>query len=63
MDFGIWSIWEQKSCAVSHSSVEVLKQKLIKSWAEIDAETVHATCNQVIPRLHQVIKEKKGYIE
>ena len=43
MDFRIWSILEQKSYAVSHSSVEVLKQKQTKSWAEIDAETVHAT--------------------
>ena len=52
MDFGIWFIVEQKSCAVFHSSVEVLKQKLTKSWAKIDAETVCATYDQVIPRLH-----------
>ena len=47
MDFGIWSILEQKSCAVSQSNVEVLKQKLTKSWAEIDAETVHTTCDSL----------------
>ena len=63
MDFGIWSILDQKFCAVSYSSVEVLKQKLTKSWAKIDAETVRATCDQVIPRLRRVIKEKGGYIE
>ena len=63
MGFGIWSILEQKFCTVSHSSVEVLKQKLTKFLAEIDAETVHATCDQVIPHLCQVIKEKGGYIE
>ena len=45
------------------SSVEVLKQKLTNSWAEIDTETVHVTCDQVIPRLCQVIKEKRGYIK
>ena len=56
MDFGIWSILEQKSCTVSHSSVEVLKQKLTKSWAEIDTETVHATCD---PCLCQVIRERR----
>ena len=38
-------------------------QKLTKSWAEIDAETVRATCDPVIPRLHQVIEDKGGYIE
>ena len=63
MDFGIQSVLEQKFCAVSHSSVGVLKQKLTKSWAEIDAETVHATCDQVILRLRRVIKEKGGYIK
>ena len=51
INFGIWSILEQNSCAVSHSSVEVLKQKLTKSWEGIDAETVRATCDQVIPCL------------
>ena len=63
MDFGVWSILQQKSCAVSHSSVEALKQKLTKSWKEIDAKTVSVTCDQVIPRLCRVIKEKGGYIE
>ena len=32
-------------------------------WAEFDAETVHVTCDQVIPCLCQVIKEKGVYIE
>ena len=62
-EFSDMSILEQKSCAVSHSSVEVLKQNLTKSWAEIYAEIVHATCDQVIPCLCRVIKEKEGYIE
>ena len=51
IDFGIWSILERKCCAVSHSSVKVLKQKLTKPWAEINAETLCATCDQVIPCL------------
>ena len=63
MDFGIWSILEQKACTQSHSSVEALKQKLIKSWDEIDVQTVRATCDQVIPRLRRVIRQKGGYIE
>ena len=40
-----------------------LEAKLTKSWAEIDTETVRATCDQVIPHFRQVIKEKEGYIE
>jgi len=63
MDFGIWSILEQKACAVSHPNVDVLKQKLSKAWDEIEAETVRATCRQVIPRLRRVVKEKGSYVE
>mgnify|MGYP000504172705 CR=1 FL=1 len=56
MDFGIWSILEQKTCTVFHPSVEVLKRKLTKFWEKIDAETVRVTCTQVVPRLRRVIE-------
>ena len=59
MNFGIWSILEQKACSQSHSSVKALKWKLIKSWQEIEGETVSATCDQVIPRLRRVVRQKK----
>ena len=62
MDFGVWSILERKTCAVSHSNVEKLK-KLKESWAKIESETICATCDQVISRLHRVIIEKGEYIE
>ena len=63
MDFGISSILEQKTCSQLHSTVEALKLKLIKSWEEIDGETVRATCDQVIPRLRRVVRQKGGNIE
>ena len=63
MDFGIWSILERKVCAVSHSNVEKLKEKLKKSWAKIESETIRATCDQVIFRLRRIIIEKDGYIQ
>ena len=63
MDFGIWSILEQKACSQSHSSVEALKRKLVKSWEEIDGKTVSATCDQVIPHLRRVVRQMGGYIE
>ena len=63
MDFGIWSILEQKACSQSHSSVEDLKRKLIKSWVEIDGATVRATCDQVIPRLRHAVRQNGRYIE
>ena len=46
----------------TRTSVTALKEKLKKCWAEIDFETLRATCDQIIPRLRRVIKEK-GYIE
>ena len=55
--------WPQKACSQSHSSVEALKRKLIKSCEEIDSETARATCDQVIFRLRRVVRQKGGYIE
>ena len=63
MNFGVWSILEQKACSQSHSSVEALKRKLIQSWEEIDGEIVRATWDQVIPRLHCGVRQKGEYIE
>ena len=37
--------------------------KDLKSWDEIDGETVRASCDQVMPRLHRVVRQKGGYIE
>ena len=51
MDFGIWSILEQKVCTITHKSVDSLKRALVKSWDKICEETVHATCSQVSSRL------------
>ena len=62
-DCGMWSILEQKACAVFHLSIKALKTKVTKSWAKVGIETVHATCNKVIAHLCQVIKEKGGYTE
>ena len=63
MDFGIWSILEQKACSTSHPNIETLKRKLKASWEEIDPEVVRATCAQVLPRLRRLVKNKGGYIE
>ena len=63
MDFGIWSILEQKACSTSHPNIETLKRKLKASWEEIDPEVVRATCAQVLPRPRRLVKKKGGYIE
>ena len=63
MDFGVWSLLEQKACTISHKSVDALKRKLVKCWDEIDPETIRATCSQVSDRLSRVIQAKGGYFE
>ena len=35
----------------------------LKLWEEIDGETVRATCDQVLPLLRRVVRQKAGYIE
>ena len=59
----VWSILEQKACAISHKNVELLKRMLLKCWEEIDAKTLRATCFQVSSRLQHVIYAKRDYIE
>ena len=59
MDFGIWSILEQKASSVTYMRVTALKEKPKKCGVEIESESVLATCDQVIPRLCRVIKEKE----
>ena len=62
MDFGVWSLLEQKACVISHKNTDALKRALLKCWDEIDAETLRATCAQVPTRLGHVIRAKGGYI-
>ena len=63
MDYSIWSILESKACAMSHTSVDSLKRKLVKCWDEIDSETVRTACTQITRRLKQVVKARGGYFE
>ena len=63
MDFGIWSILEQKACTITHKSMDSLKHGLVKSWDKICEETVRATCSQVSGRLQGLIRVKGGYFE
>ena len=56
IDSELCSILEQKACIVTQPSVEVLKKKSTDSWDQIERETVHATCAQVIQRLRRVIR-------
>ena len=63
MDYSISSILESKACAMSHTSIDSLKRKLVKCWDEIDSETVRTACTQITCRLKQVVKARGGYFE
>lgn len=51
MDFVIWSVLEREVSRVSHSSVNTLKKALMKSWSELDAETVWCSCQAILGHL------------
>lgn len=63
MDYGMWSILEQKVCTINHSSVSHLKKSLLKAWEEIPLETVRATVGQWRTRLRTCVKSKGGHFE
>jgi inhibitor of nuclear factor kappa-B kinase subunit alpha len=63
LDYGIWSILEQKACAINHSSVSQLKRSLTKAWEEIPVETVRATISQWRTRLGKCVRSKGGHFE
>ena len=63
MDFGVWSILEQKACTVLCQSIQALKQKFTESWEEIESETLCAMCKQIVPHLCCLMHAKGGYIK
>ena len=58
-NFRLWSILEQKTCTVSHPSLEILEKKnSTELFEQLESETVCAICCQVIHPLRHVIREK-----
>ena len=44
LDFSMWSILEIKAYSSPHPTVEALKAKLLKEWADISQETIRGLC-------------------
>ena len=63
MDFSMWSIVESKVCSSNHRSIATLKHKVVHCWDEIPAETIHATCSQVVDRLKLIVRDRGGHIK
>ncbi|QQP35438.1 Putative DD37D maT transposase, partial [Caligus rogercresseyi] len=61
MDFGILSILETRVCSKSWPSVEILKKKLIQTWASLSEEEIPACVASTVRRLKAVVEAKEGY--
>lgn len=63
LDYAIWSKLEAKVCARPHTSVEALKQSLVREWAKFPIESLRNSVDEWRPRLQQCINAKGGYFE
>lgn len=63
MDFSVWSMLESEACRSPHDTVGSLKASLVKAWARIPQEKLHAAVESFRGRLQQVIDVKGGHIE
>ncbi|XGW24168.1 hypothetical protein V3C99_005958 [Haemonchus contortus] len=63
MDFAVWSILEQKACAIEHRSLESLKKALLEAWNEISPEMIVRILRNFRKRLDACIKAKGGHFE
>ncbi|OXA41211.1 Transposable element Tc3 transposase [Folsomia candida] len=63
LDYGIWSKLEIMACSKSHTSVESLKQSLLKAWGDYPIESVRAAIDGWPSRLRSCVKAKGGNFE
>ncbi|VDL71987.1 unnamed protein product [Nippostrongylus brasiliensis] len=59
MDFAVWSILKNEACRTRHTSIEDLKQSLLKAWEEISMNTLATILDNFVKRL-KACKEGKG---
>ncbi|VDL64722.1 unnamed protein product [Nippostrongylus brasiliensis] len=55
----VWSILKSKACRTRHTSMENLKQSLLKAWEEISVNTLATIVDNFIKRL-KACKDAKG---
>ena len=63
LDYGIWSLLQQKVQCVSHPSLEALKSHIKKEWKKMEDDFIIRTCRSFRTRVEAVISAKGGYIE
>ena len=60
MDFGIWSLLQERACKKPHKS---LKRALQREWKKLDIDILQKNCDEFFRRLKRCIKEKTRYFE
>jgi len=63
LDYGLWSILEERACKKRHTNLESLKQSIVKAAAEIPLETIRTCIEQWSKRLCRCIENKGGHFE
>lgn len=63
LDFCVWSVLEKEACATPATSLNVLKERLVKTWSNIDQNIFRAAVNDFPRRLKAVIKSKGDHFE
>ena len=60
LDYGIWSILENKVSGTSRLSVEALKRKWTTEWAKIPQKVIRDSCISLSKRLQQFTDANGG---
>ena len=63
LDYGVWSLLQQKVQCVSPPSLEALKSQIKKEWKKMEDDFIIRTCRSFRTRVEAVISAKGGYIE
>jgi len=63
LDYGLWSIFEEKAFSKPHRNIESLKVDLVKAVASIPIEVVRAVINEWPDRLKKCVKAKGLHFE
>jgi len=63
LDYGLWSILEQKSCKKQHTNLESPKRSIEMAAAEIPLEIIRTCIDQWSERLHCCIENEGGQFE
>jgi hypothetical protein len=63
LDYSIWSIIEQRACAVPHRSLESLMEALRREWDAMDQDEINKIVAQFPKRLEACIEAEGGHFE